>query len=60
VDIVNLPRTFSAVIPQLNDAVLFVELEGGGRGGIWLSTYGLPAAQVSGLQPQLDRMDERR
>jgi hypothetical protein len=57
VEIANVPRSFSAVIPQLNDAVLFVELEGGGgRCGIWLSTYGLPATQLSGLQSQLDWM----
>jgi hypothetical protein len=46
----------------LNDALLFVEFEGGDDAytvGIWLSTYGLPASRVTALQREMDALGER-
>jgi len=68
---VTLGRTFDAVIqtadagqrlaariPSLEDALLFIEFEGGAltnfHAGFWLSTYGLAADTVSELQRALD------
>jgi len=42
-----------ATIPELNDAVLFLEIEGKTL-GVYLSTYGLPADKVRELQPWID------
>jgi uncharacterized protein YndB with AHSA1/START domain len=52
------PSRFAARFPSLNDALLFVELEGssptGFHAGFWLSTYGLDSARVAELQQSLD------
>lgn len=52
-------------IPAFNDALLFVEFEGGptatgGHVGVWISTYGVPAAQTSALQTALTAALDRR
>jgi uncharacterized protein YndB with AHSA1/START domain len=52
-------------IPSLNDALVFVELEGGpsakeGHIGVWISTYGVPAARTSALQNALTAALDRR
>jgi uncharacterized protein YndB with AHSA1/START domain len=52
-------------IPSLNDALLFVEFEGGPRAtggnvGVWISTYGVPAAKTSALQTALTAALDRR
>jgi len=52
----RIPAAFSALVPGLNDALLFVELEGGGHCGFWLSTYGIPRSEVERLQSQLNEM----
>ena len=48
----------AARIPDLNDALLFIEVEGTKPAdfhtGFWLSTYGLPADTVRDLQGSLD------
>src|SRR5580704_4829406 len=44
-----------ATIPDLNDAVLFLEIEGKTL-GVYLSTYGLPADKVRELQPWVDNL----
>src|SRR5215208_3254579 len=54
---------FAGVVEGLDDALLFVELEGGAEEswhcGLWLSTYGLPPERVRRLQEALTaRMDE--
>ena len=52
------PYRFAARLPALEDALLFIELEGGApiefHAGFWLSTYGLPADTVTELQRALD------
>jgi hypothetical protein len=56
------PYTFAAELPELGRALLFVEMEGGPEPwhcGIWLSTYGLPAARVTALQESLARLADR-
>lgn len=52
-------------LPALNDGLLFIELEGGpsatgGHVGVWISTYGLPAAKTSALQTALTAALDRR
>lgn len=53
--VVDSPATCQAgfTIPSLNNAILFIEIEPGAervRGGFWLSTYGLPAAELARLR----------
>jgi uncharacterized protein YndB with AHSA1/START domain len=53
--IVMKPATCQAafVIPSLNDAILFIEIEPGAemvRGGFWLSTYGLAPGPLESLR----------
>lgn len=49
---------FAARFPTLNDALLFIELEGGAaegfHTGFWLSTYGLAPEVTTELQHALD------
>jgi hypothetical protein len=59
---VNEPIHFAATIPDLNDAVLFLELEPG-QGeyslGVWLSLYGLDEARAIALEGSLKaRLDD--
>ncbi len=52
------PWTFAGTIPDLDDAVLFVEIEPGMDGthcGVWLSTYGLDEQRCAALQRALDQ-----
>lgn len=44
---------FAATLPDLEDSILFVELEGR-HIGFWLSTYGLEEDRVAALQSKLD------
>lgn len=44
---------FACTIPDLNDSIFFVELEGA-HTGFWLSTYGVPAERVEELQEVLE------
>ena len=46
-------RHFFAVLPELDDSVFFVEIEGR-HVGFWLSTYGMSAEAVASLQSALD------
>lgn len=48
---------FAATLPDLDDAVLFVELEGR-HVGVWLSTYGVDDPRVQELQTALDQRVE--
>jgi uncharacterized protein YndB with AHSA1/START domain len=49
---------FAATLPELDDGILFVELEGS-HIGFWLSTYGMDEARVASLQRDLDaRIEE--
>ena len=54
----DVPHRFAAQISSLNDALLFIEFEGGAQkdfhAGFWLSTYGLDADTVAELQRALD------
>lgn len=55
-------RHLWGTFPTLGDAILFVEFEGRGEQytlGIWLSTYGLPAAEVTRLRSAVDALSER-
>jgi uncharacterized protein YndB with AHSA1/START domain len=49
---------FAGILPGLEQSLLFVELEGK-HVGFWLSTYGLEADRVAGLQAALDACVER-
>jgi uncharacterized protein YndB with AHSA1/START domain len=47
------PWTFAATLPDLDDALLFVEMESGEKQwhcGVWLSTWGLPAPTLTELR----------
>jgi uncharacterized protein YndB with AHSA1/START domain len=52
------PYRFAAQIPSLDDALLFIELEGGAasgfHAGFWLSTYGIAPNTTGELQRALD------
>jgi len=53
-------RAMSFRIRALNDALLFLELEGGGTDrtlGVWLSTYGMPAARVARLREAIPAIE---
>lgn len=53
---------FAGMCPGLDDALLFVELEGGGEGwhcGVWLSTWRLETDRTEALQEALDRWADR-
>jgi len=55
--VVYKPATCQAafLIPSLNDAILFIEIEPGAemvRGGFWLSTYGLDDARFAAVRAQ--------
>ena len=53
VAILESPARFAARFPELDDALLFIELEGsrpGFHAGFWLSTYGLAPDRVAALQ----------
>jgi uncharacterized protein YndB with AHSA1/START domain len=46
-------------VPALNDALIFVEMEphsSGCRAGFWVSTYGLPRAQLDAARDRFDRL----
>jgi uncharacterized protein YndB with AHSA1/START domain len=52
-------------VPALNDGLLFIEFEGGpsatnGHLGVWISTYGLPAAKTAALQTALTAALDQR
>jgi uncharacterized protein YndB with AHSA1/START domain len=58
----NLPRAIAFQIPELNDALLFVEREGvkpKHRVGLWLSLYGLDPQRVPALRTAFDAMGAR-
>ena len=44
---------FAATLPELDDSILFVELEGS-HVGLWLSTYGMREGATDSLQTALD------
>ena len=54
----DIPFRFAARVPSLDDALLFIELEGGAQqnfhAGFWLSTYGVAPGTASDLQQALD------
>jgi len=58
VQTVDVPSRFAARIPSLDDALLFIELEGAApkdfHAGFWLSSYGLDPATATDLQRALD------
>ena len=49
------PRAFTATVPDLNEALLFIEL-GSKNLGVYLSTYGLPSDRVQALQRWVDEL----
>ena len=54
IEIANVPATFAALVPELNDALLFIEMEAGGPTcGIWLSTYGVDSDAVDRVSSYL-------
>ena len=58
----RLPTNLWGRLPDLNDALLMVEMEPGGdtfHTGIWLSTWGLGPAREQELQAALDRLADR-
>jgi len=57
-----LPKNLWGRLPDLNDALLMVEMEPGGgtfHTGIWMSTWGLGPAREKELQAALDRLADR-
>lgn len=60
---VRYPRNLAATLEELNDGLLFVEMEpSGGEAwscGIWISAYGVPAEQTAALQAQLTALADR-
>lgn len=53
---VRAPRNFAGTIPELGDALLFIEMEMGGERwhcGVWLSTWGLTGERVAELRRAL-------
>jgi uncharacterized protein YndB with AHSA1/START domain len=57
-----LPRAIAFVVPDLNDALLFVEREGLNevhRAGIWLSLYGVDAGRTEALRRAVGALGER-
>ncbi len=60
VEFANVPGTLAILIPELRDALLFIEMEAGGPTcGIWFSTYGVDTALVDSLQAQLREIADR-
>lgn len=59
--IVNPPRTFAARIADLDDALLFVEMESltDATCGVWLSTYGVDEARIEGVRKAIERGVDR-
>ena len=57
------PRNLAGTLSELNDGLLFIEMETSGTDtwacGIWISTYGLPDEQTSLLQSQLTALADR-
>jgi uncharacterized protein YndB with AHSA1/START domain len=61
VALTNLPRTIAFVIPELNDALLFVEREGlqnDHRVGLWLSLYGVDRERVTALERDVQKIGQ--
>ena len=60
---VRYPRNLAATLQELNDALLFVEMEpSGGEAwscGVWISAYGVDAHETSAVQAQLTALAER-
>lgn len=54
---------FAGTLEELNDALLFLEMEGSGddpwHAGVWISTYGVADQVVEGTQRWLDGMLDR-
>lgn len=58
----RLPRNLWGRLPELNDALLMVEMEPGGDSfhtGLWLSTWNLGPAREAELQKALDQLADR-
>jgi len=55
VEVLRRPRTVGIRIPALGESLLFVEREGPGGLGLWLSTYGLPPERVGELRREMER-----
>jgi hypothetical protein len=56
------PVHFAVTAENLNDALLFLELEPGADAwscGIWLSTYGLPGERVAELKAEVSALADR-
>jgi hypothetical protein len=56
-----LPRAIAFVVPDLNDALLFVEREGlktDHRVGIWLSLYGVDRERVAALERWVTKLGQ--
>ena len=61
VELANLPGTLAILVPELRDALLFIEMEAGGPTcGIWLSTYGVDKATLANLQAFLTGLVRRQ
>lgn len=55
-------RAIAVRLPDLDDSLLFVEMESGSEKwhcGVWLSTYGLPKSVVDSLRPGVSQLAER-
>lgn len=61
IELANVPGTLAVLIPELRDALLFIEMEAGGPTfGIWLSTYGVDKGTVANLQSYLTDLIRRQ
>jgi uncharacterized protein YndB with AHSA1/START domain len=55
-------QQLGVTVPDLNDAILFVEVEPaptGSRPGLWLSTYGLPAGRLEAARREFSALYRR-
>ena len=63
VSYVRYPRNLAGTLVELNDGLLFVEMEpGSGEGwscGVWISAYGVDTDETTALQTQLTALADR-
>jgi uncharacterized protein YndB with AHSA1/START domain len=62
VAVTRLPRAIAFVLPDLSDALLFVEREGlkaDHRVGIWLSLYGVDPERAAALRPVVEALGQQ-
>jgi uncharacterized protein YndB with AHSA1/START domain len=62
VEVARAPGQLALLLPDVQDSLLFIELESSNEGwhcGVWLSTYGLDESRVSQLRAQVSAFADR-